>query len=280
MKPDGKSIFREIAKGLPPEQQTVFWEMVAHLEKLPPDDEILRLCQAMGVLTLVTQKIPSELAAQREAWQETCTAFRNELRAALQKAQEQSTAMTNQVAGLAQDVGATGQLVARNAEKVEEAMRQGADGFSTEKLARDVRAKMETTILKPTEEVVQKSAETVQRFEKSVPRFEGVLDRLENFNYQTAWCTAFIVCGVAAILLVGVIWLRLDRWYNDSLTDEVRQIDARTADNEVVVKALNDLGKPIYVYPKDGKYILVLPDASDTWISTTHAGVIQFVPSK
>ncbi len=277
MTPDGKSIFREIAKGLSPEQRTEFWEMAAHLEKLSPDDEILRVCQAMGVLTLITQKIPVELAVQREAWQETCTTFRNELRAMLQKAQEQSTVMTNQVTGLAQEVGATGQLVVRSAEKVEKALRQGADGFSTEKLAQDVRAKMEATILKPAEETVKKSAEVVKRLDEGIPRFEKVADRMENFNYGSAWCTSSIVCGAVAILLVGILWLRLDRWYHDSLTDEVRQIDARTANNGVVVKALNDLGKQIDVYPKDGKYILVLPDASDTWISTSHAGVIQFV---
>ncbi len=120
----------------------------------------------------------------------------------------------------------------------------------------------------------------VKQLDEGIPRFEKVADRMENFNYGSAWCTSSIVCGAVAILLVGIIWLRLDRWYHDSLTDEVRQIDARTANNEVVVKALNDLGKQIDVYPKDGKYILVLPDASDTWISTSRAGVIQFVPSK
>jgi len=278
MTPDKKSIFREIAKGLPPAQQREFWEMAAHLEKLSPDDEILRVCQAMGVLTLVTQRIPVELAAQREAWQETCTAFKNELRAALQKAQEQSTVITNQVAGLAQEVNATGQLVVRSAEKVEKALRHGADGFATEKLALDVRAKMEATILKPAEETVKKSAEVVRRLDEGTPRFEKMLERVENYNSAVAWHTASIVCAAVSLIFVGSVWLKLEMWYHDSLADEVRQIDARTANNEVVVKALNDLGKQIAVYPKDGKYVLVLPDASDTWISTSHAGVIQFVP--
>jgi len=278
MTPDGKSIFREIAKGLPPAQRTEFWEMAAHLEKLSPDDEILRVCQAMGVLTLVTQKIPLELVTQREAWQETCKAIGNELRAMLLKAQEQSSAMTNQVAGLTQEVNATGQLVVRSAEKVEKALRDGADGFATEKLALDVRAKMEATILKPAEETVKKSVEVVKRLDDCTPRFERMLERVENYNSAAAWHTASIVCAAVSLIFVGSVWLKLEMWYHDSLADEVRQIDARTADNEVVVKALNDLGKSISVYPKDGKYILVLPDANDTWISTSHAGVIQFEP--
>jgi ATP-dependent exoDNAse (exonuclease V) alpha subunit len=69
MTADKKSIFREIADRLPAEQRPAFWEMAAHLEKLPHDDEILRICQAMGVLTLVAQRIPSELVAEREASQ-------------------------------------------------------------------------------------------------------------------------------------------------------------------------------------------------------------------
>ena len=280
MKPDGKSIFREIARGLPPEQRAEFWEMVAHLEKLPPDDEILRLCQAMGVLTLVTQRIPAELAAQRDGWQETGKAIAQELRATLQRAQEQSTIITHQVAGLAQEVNATGHLVVRSAEQVEQALRQGADGFSTDKLARDVRAKMEATILKPAEETVKKSAEVVKRLDDSTPRFEKMLARVEDYNSAAAWQTASLVCGAVALILVSSLWLTLELWYHDSVADAVRQIDARTVDNEAVVKALNDLGKSIAIYPMNGKYVLVLPDASDTWVSTTHAGVIEFVPGK
>jgi hypothetical protein len=274
MTPDGKSIFREIAKGLAPEQRTEFWEMAAHLEKLSPDDEILRVCQAMGVLTLITQKIPVELAAQREAWLETCTAFRNELREALQKAQEQSILTTNQVAGLAQEVGATGQLVVKSAEKVEKALRHGADGFSTEKLAQDVRAKMEATILKPTEEIVKQSTETVQRFEKSIPKFEGVADRLENFNYQSAWGTAVIVCSVVAILLVGVIWLKLEFWYHDTLA----KIRANFDQTSRIVDVLDKTHHTAYLTQQDDKYYIVVSNADSTFVSPTHDGVIVFKP--
>ena len=139
---------------------------------------------------------------------------------------------------------------------------------------------MEATILKPAEDTVKKSAEVVRRLDEGTPRFEKMLERVENYNSAAAWHTASVICGAVSLIFVSSVWLKLELWYHDSLAEEVRQIDARTANNEVVVKALNDLGKQIDVYPKDGKYILVLPDASDTWISTSHAGVIQFVPSK
>jgi len=280
MTPNAKSIFREIAKGLPPEQLTVFWEMVAHLEKLPPDDEILRVCQAMGVLTLVTQKIPATLTAEREAWRGLCDEITAKFREMMNEAHQRSVELTREVAGLAQEVNATGRQVVNGAERIEKAMRHGADGVSTDKLSQDVKAKMEAAILKPGEETIQKMGKAAQRIVDGVPKLEGAAERLENYNYSSAWGTAFVVCATAAILLVGGIWLKLDYWYHDSLADEVRQIDARTAYNEAVVKALNDLGRGIEIYPKDGKYLLALPDATDAWMSTTHAGVIQFVPKQ
>jgi hypothetical protein len=260
MTPDGKSIFREIAKGLSPEQRTEFWEMAAHLEKLSPDDEILRVCQAMGVLTLVTRRIPAELGVQREAWEKTCTAFAAELRSMIQNAQEQSLAVT------------TGQLVVRSAEKVEKALRQGADGFSTEKLAQDVRAKMEDAILKPAEETVKKSGEVVRRLENGLPKFEGVAERLENFNYASAWSTASLVCAAVSLFLLGLIWLKLELWYHDSL----EKGQANYEQNSRIVDVLDKTHHIFYLTQQDDKYYLVLSDADSTFISPSQQGVIVF----
>jgi hypothetical protein len=272
MTPDGKSIFREIARGLSPEQRTEFWEMAAHLEKLSPDDEILRVCQAMGVLTLVTRRIPAELGVQREAWEKTCGTFAAELRAMVKNAQEQSLAVTNRLAGVAQDVGTTGQLVVRSAEKVEKALRQGADGFSTEKLAQDVRAKMEDAILKPAEETVKKSGEVVRRLENGLPRFESVAERLENFNYSSAWSTASIVCAAVSLFLLGLIWLKLELWYHDSL----EKSQANYEQNSRIVDVLDKTHHIFYLTQQDDKYYIVLSDADSTFISPNQQGVIVF----
>jgi hypothetical protein len=279
---DGKSIFRDIAKGLSAEQQREFWEMAAHLEKLSPDDEILRVCQAMGVLTLVTRRIPAELGVQREAWEKVCHVFAGQLRLLVQKTEEQSLVLTNRLTGVAQEIETTSQLVVRSAEKVEKALRQGADGFSTEKLALDVRMKMEASILKPAEETVKRAGEIVQRFETSLPKFGGTVSRLESFNYGSAWGTAFIVCGAVALLLIGFAWLKLDKWYHDSLVDEIQLIDSRLADNEVELKRLNEFGKQIEIErtPQDDKYVLIMPDADKTWMADPHIGVIQFTPNR
>jgi hypothetical protein len=282
MTTDGKSIFRDIAKGLSAEQEREFWEMAAHLEKLSPDDEILRVCQAMGVLTLVTRRIPAELSVEREAWEQACHVFAAQLRLLVQKAEEQSLVLTNRLTGVAQEIETTSLLVLQSAEKVEKALRQGADGFSTEELAMDVRTKMEAAILKPAEETVKRAGEIVQRFETSLPTFGGTVSRLESFNYGSAWGTAFIVCGAVALLSIGFAWLKLDKWYHDSLADEIQLLDSRLDDNEVEVKKLNDFGKQIEIErdPQDGKYVLVMPDADKAWMSDPRLGVIQFTPKR
>jgi hypothetical protein len=56
----------EIAKLLPPEQRPSWYRDMAHLRRLPADDELLRIARAMGFLALITRQAPVEIASERE----------------------------------------------------------------------------------------------------------------------------------------------------------------------------------------------------------------------
>ena len=55
----------EIAELLPDEQRPLWYRDMAHLRRLPPDDEILRIARAMGFLAIVTRQAPVQIASER-----------------------------------------------------------------------------------------------------------------------------------------------------------------------------------------------------------------------
>jgi len=56
----------DIAALLPAEQRPVWYRDMAHLRRLPADDEMLRIARAMGFLALVTRQTPAQIAIERE----------------------------------------------------------------------------------------------------------------------------------------------------------------------------------------------------------------------
>ena len=55
-----------IAELLPEEQRPLWYREMAHLRRLPADDEMLRIAHAMGFLALVTRETPKQIANERE----------------------------------------------------------------------------------------------------------------------------------------------------------------------------------------------------------------------
>jgi ElaB/YqjD/DUF883 family membrane-anchored ribosome-binding protein len=55
-----------IAELLPTEQRPLWYREMAHLRRLPAEDEMLRIAHAMGFLALITRQTPAEMANERE----------------------------------------------------------------------------------------------------------------------------------------------------------------------------------------------------------------------
>lgn len=61
-----ESAFDAIAALLPPATREQFYRRMAHLSRLPPDDEMLQIAEAMGYLALLIRDTPVEIARERE----------------------------------------------------------------------------------------------------------------------------------------------------------------------------------------------------------------------
>jgi hypothetical protein len=63
---DERDFIDEIAALLPAEQRPLWYRDMAHLRRLPDDDEMLRIARAMGFLAIVTRQAPAEIASERD----------------------------------------------------------------------------------------------------------------------------------------------------------------------------------------------------------------------
>jgi hypothetical protein len=64
------TLFDSLSRLVPEELQTAYYRVLAHTRTLSPDDEMLRILEAMGVLALLTRQTPREMADEREHIQE------------------------------------------------------------------------------------------------------------------------------------------------------------------------------------------------------------------
>ena len=64
------TLFDSLARLVPKDLQTTYYRVLAHTRTLSPDDEMLRILEAMGTLTLLTRHTPQDIADERERFQE------------------------------------------------------------------------------------------------------------------------------------------------------------------------------------------------------------------
>jgi hypothetical protein len=113
----------DIARLLPAEQRPLWYRDMAHLRRLPPDDEMLRIARAMGFLALVTRQTPAQIAIERE---QLATILGDSIKA-IQSARRDAVALRQQLeerlAQLPAEI-AEGISPAAIAEKLSESLRQ------------------------------------------------------------------------------------------------------------------------------------------------------------
>jgi len=64
-----QTLFDELAGLVPPERQAEYYRVIAHTRTLSPNDEVLRLLEAMGILALLTRETPVAIAVERKSLQ-------------------------------------------------------------------------------------------------------------------------------------------------------------------------------------------------------------------
>lgn len=69
------TLFDSLARLVPADLQAAYYRVLAHTRELSPDDEMLRILEAMGVLALLTRETPSAIAEERQRLQEVLAQY-------------------------------------------------------------------------------------------------------------------------------------------------------------------------------------------------------------
>ena len=66
---ENQTLFDELAGLVPAERQAEYYRVIAHTRTLSPNDEVLRVLEAMGILALLTRETPAAIAVERKSLQ-------------------------------------------------------------------------------------------------------------------------------------------------------------------------------------------------------------------
>jgi hypothetical protein len=66
---ESRTLFDELAGLVPAERQAEYYRVIAHTRTLSPNDEVLRVLEAMGILALLTRETPAAIAVERTSLQ-------------------------------------------------------------------------------------------------------------------------------------------------------------------------------------------------------------------
>ncbi len=66
---ENQSLFDELAGLVPAERKAECYRVIAHTRTLSPNDEVLRVLEAMGMLALLTRETPAAIAVERKSLQ-------------------------------------------------------------------------------------------------------------------------------------------------------------------------------------------------------------------
>jgi hypothetical protein len=102
--PAEASFFDRLAEFVPPERQTEYYRVLAHTRTLRPDDELLHILEAMGVLALVTCETPAAVANERMRLKELLASVLEQTEAAREHMLKYVNVIDSRLSGLPREL--------------------------------------------------------------------------------------------------------------------------------------------------------------------------------
>jgi hypothetical protein len=121
--PAPENVFDAIAKLLKPEQREYFYQRMMYFRHLRPEDEMLRVAEAMGFLAVVIREAPQEVARERELFAELLASSLQSMQASHQASVAWQKQMESRLAKLPEEIlkGINAETIAA---KLSESLRQ------------------------------------------------------------------------------------------------------------------------------------------------------------
>ncbi|NJL72034.1 MAG: hypothetical protein HC888_10825 [Candidatus Competibacteraceae bacterium] len=187
---------------------------MAHLRKLSPDDEVLRICEAMGVLALLARQVPGELATEREKWSVTFWKMRDEESKRTGKYLEDLERWTIAVEKTCAELKATAEAVRETGAAVEASILSAPNRLDMREMERKIDERMEELALRPLQKAIEKCHAATKALEDAGHTAAHRVVRWHDFNQQAVWDQAIMwaaICyAVSMVVTISLLvhWLR------------------------------------------------------------------------
>jgi hypothetical protein len=192
MKPD---MFDNIAKYVPAKHLTEFWRVVSRLRQLRPDDEILNIFQAMGVMTFILRDLPSDLIAERKEWKLQLDAFRGEIGQMVEGVAKQAVTVTNHAEVLNDAMVKNGLMIRECATLIQQSSQEAVKQIDVDVISDKVSTRIEDRIVNRLDTIISKAERILEVLDQVAAE---CLRAVKAWKKATVWP---LVGGISAGIL-------------------------------------------------------------------------------
>ena len=235
MKPD---IFDDIAEYVPEAHRQAYWRMVAHFRQLKPDDEILNIIFAMGILTYLLRELPAGIIEERKAWQGQFNAFRQEAGKIMEGSNRQMVTVANHVEAVNEALEKGGIQFREGAALFEMVSRESVKRIDVDGMAQRLTARVEERVVTRFEALATTMEKRFNLMEKIAEQISRLIERLLKIHVgrmiAAISAVIFVLCGGA---FFAAYW-HLQEADKAAFNDQFVQIEQMATANQEAFAAL------------------------------------------
>jgi hypothetical protein len=192
-------IFDDILEYVPEEHREAYWRMVAHFRQLKPDDEILNIIFAMGVLTFVLRELPAGIIEERNAWQNQFGAFRKKADEIMEASNRHMVAAANQCEIVSRTLEQSGAQFCESAGRIEVASREAVERIDVDGMAQRLTARVEKRVITRFDDLATTMERRYQLMEKIGEQTKTVIHDLREIHMGRT------ITVVSALILMACV---------------------------------------------------------------------------
>ena len=217
-------IFDDIAVHVPEDHRPEYWRVVARFRHLKPDDEILNIFLAMGILTFLLRDLPAALIEEKKSWKAQLDLFRAEMNKMVDESTRQVVTVNNQTEVVAKAIEKGSVLFNDSALRLEKASQEAIQQIDVEGMAQRLTAKVEERVLKPLNIMALESENQLRVMERVGRSAEASITRLRRIHLGAVTAVASVAAFVVWGGLFGFGWHEMKKANEAALNGRLAEI--------------------------------------------------------
>jgi len=225
-------IFDAIAVYVPEDHRPEYWRVVARFRHLKPDDEILNIFLAMGILTFLLRDLPAALIEEKKSWKAQLDLFRAEMNKMVDESTRQVVTVNNQTDVVTKAIEKGSVLFNDSALRLEKASQEAIQQIDVEGMAQRLTAKVEERVLKPLNIMALQSENQLRVMERVGRSAEASITRLRRIHLGAVAAAASVAAFVVWGSLFGLGWHEMKKANEAALNDKLAEIQNLALTNQ------------------------------------------------